>query len=156
MPQLNKGGKYVFGWSLIREDGSIHFPPMAICEYDLAADDRIIIFTGSRITGGFCVTNSRMLSSSKLKHILTDLPELDGSCPDSGGQFIRYKGRYYSWLHLSGDGCVRIPSSALDFLSLKTGDRLMAIRSSDIAFTMGARGPLIEKGVNYPGEIEVF
>ena len=68
MPQLNKGGKYVFGWSLIREDGSIHFPPMAICEYDLAADDRIIIFTGSRITGGFCVTNNRMLLSSKLKH----------------------------------------------------------------------------------------
>ena len=156
MPQLNKCGKYVFGWSLIRADGSIHLPPMVVCEYNLAADDRIIIFTGSRITGGFCVTNSRMLSSSKLKHIMDDLPELDSSCPDSEGQFIRYKGRYYSWLHLSDDGYVRMPSSSLDFLSLKTGDRLMAIRSSDIAFTMGARGPLIEKGVNYPGVIEVF
>lgn len=97
-----------------------------------------------------------MLSSSKLKHIMADLPELDSSCPDSEGQFIRYKGRYYSWLYLSDDGCVRMPSSSLDFLSLKTGDRLMAIRSSDIAFTMGARGPLIEKGVKYPGVIEVF
>ena len=145
MPQLNKGGKYVFGWSLIREDGSIHFPPMAICEYDLAADDRIIIFTGSRITGGFCVTNSRKLSSSKLKHIMTDLPELDGRCPDSEGQFIRYKGRCYSWLRLSADGCVRLPGSAMNFLSLETGDRLMAIRSSDIAFTMGARGRLLKR-----------
>ena len=58
MPQLNKCGKYVFGWSLIRADGSIHLPPMVVCEYNLAADDRIIIFTGSRITGGFCVTTA--------------------------------------------------------------------------------------------------
>ena len=32
----------------------------------------------------------------------------------------------------------------------------MSIRSSDIAFTMGAKGPLIEKGIKYPGQIEVF
>ena len=30
MPQLNKGGKYVFGWSVIGAEGTIHFPTMAL------------------------------------------------------------------------------------------------------------------------------
>ena len=69
MPQLNKGGKYVFGWSVIGAEGTIHFPTMALSEYNLTSEPEIIIFTGSKITGGFCVTNQRMLASSKLKHI---------------------------------------------------------------------------------------
>ncbi len=35
MPQLNKGGKYVFGWSVIGAEGTIHFPTMALSEYNL-------------------------------------------------------------------------------------------------------------------------
>ena len=33
---------------------------------------------------------------------------------------------------------------------------LLSIRSSDIAFTMGAKGPLLEKAENYDGEIPLF
>ena len=156
MPQLNKGGKYVFGWSVIGADGTIHFPTMALSEYNLTSEPEIIIFTGSKITGGFCVTNQRMLLSSKLKHILNDLPGLVGEHSSSAGQFIPYKGRSYAWLPISKGGTVQLPIQTLKFLNLKAGDRLMSIRSSDIAFTMGAKGPLIEKGLNYPGQIEVF
>ena len=53
MPQLNKGGKYVFGWSVIGAEGTIHFPTMALSEYNLTSEPEIIIFTGSKITGGF-------------------------------------------------------------------------------------------------------
>ena len=45
MPQLNKGGKYVFGWSVIGADGTIHFPTMALSEYNLTSEPEIIIFT---------------------------------------------------------------------------------------------------------------
>ena len=76
MPQLNKGGKYVFGWSKIADDRTVHFPPMVLTEYDLLEEQEIIIFTGAKITGGFCVTNQKMLSASKLHKILDDLPEL--------------------------------------------------------------------------------
>ena len=54
------------------------------------------------------------------------------------------------------EGTIRLPEHTLAFLDLQAGDRLMAIRSSNIAFTMGAKGPLIEKGKQYPGQIEVF
>ena len=156
MPQLNKGGKYVFGWAVIGAEGTIHFPTMALSEYNLTSEPEIIIFTGSKITGGFCVTNQRMLASSKLKHNIDDLPGLTGEHSGSAGQFIPYKGRSYAWLPLSKEGTVQLPPKTLKFLNLKAGDRLMSIRSSDIAFTMGAKGPLIEKGMNYPGQIEVF
>lgn len=66
MPQLNKGGKFVFGLSVIRPDLTIHIPPQALSEYDAVRDGKVIIFTGSKITGGFCVTTYSLLSNSKL------------------------------------------------------------------------------------------
>ena len=53
MPQLNKGGKFVFGLSVIRSDLTIHIPPQALLEYDTTRDGKVIIFTGSKITGGY-------------------------------------------------------------------------------------------------------
>lgn len=69
MPQLNKGGKFVFGLSVIHENRSVQIPPQAINEYRLSNENKIIIFTGSKITGGFCVTSYPLLSSSKLSHM---------------------------------------------------------------------------------------
>ena len=88
--------------------------------------------------------------------MIDDLPGLTGEHSSDAGQFISYKGRSYAWLPLSKEGTIQLPKQTLKFLNLKAGDRLMSIRSSDIAFTMGAKGPLIEKGINYPGQIEVF
>lgn len=33
MPQMTKGGKFIFGKSLLREDGSLQLPPQAVEEY---------------------------------------------------------------------------------------------------------------------------
>lgn len=47
---------FVFGLSVIRSDLTIHIPQQALLEYDAIRDGKVIIFTGSKITGGFCVT----------------------------------------------------------------------------------------------------
>lgn len=44
----------------------------------------------------------------------------------------------------------------MKFLGIKPGTILLSIRSSDIAFTMGAKGPLLEKARNYEGIIPTF
>ena len=36
------------------------------------------------------------------------------------------------------------------------GMELLSIRSSDIAFTMGAKGPLLEKAHNFQGSIKKY
>ena len=42
------------------------------------------------------------------------------------------------------------------FLQLQIDMQLLCIRSSDIAFTMGAKGPLLEKADQFEGEIPLY
>ena len=155
MPQLNKGGKYVFGLSAISNRREILFPAETLEQYPVQKEGRIIIFTGSKITGGFCVTSKQLLGQSKLKHILDDCPALSQYTIDEG-EFVRYKGRGYTWLHISQNGVVRLPENTMRYLNLSCGDILMSIKSSDIAFTMGARGPLMDKVHSYPGHTKEY
>lgn len=61
----------------------------------------------------------------------------------------------YGWLSLNGSN-VNLPQSLMDSLGVNIGDKLLAIRSSNIAFTMGFRGSLIDKANNFKGKIETF
>lgn len=151
MPQLNKGGKFIFGFSVIRPDLTIRLPPQAVSEYNAARDGKVVIFTGSKITGGFCVTTYPLLSGSKLKHILEECPKLR-DCQLPAGKFVPYKGRRYAWLGIDENGVIQMPRSALSVLNLQSGMELLAIRSSDIAFTMGAKGPLLERAYRFQEE----
>lgn len=152
---MNKGGKYIFGKSLIGKDLKLRVPPEAVQEYDIASEGRVYVFTGSKSTGGFCVTRRGLLKPSKLGHIIADNPDLSGY-KLLEGEFIRYKGRSYCWLSISQDGIMTLNVKTADFLGVKPGMELLCIRSSDIAFTLGAKGPLLRKAEEYPGEIEVY
>ena len=95
------------------------------------------------------------MEPSKLGHILTenaDLLRYASAC----GAFIRYKGRSYCWTNISNEGAIMLSESMMDFLEISPGEELLSIRSSDIAFTMGARGPLLERAKNYGGDIPIF
>lgn len=154
MPQMTKGGKYIFGWSRIRVNGELIFPRMAVDEYNLQEETYIYIVSGSKQTGGFCVMTEPLLSHSKLKNILKENSSLaDRSL--SEGELIAYKGRKYGWLALK-ENTVYLSDDLMKMLEIKVGDKLLAIRSSDIAFTMGVKGRLIEKANGYRGIIEEF
>lgn len=155
MPQLNKGGKFVFGFSEISDQYTVQIPEQALSEYGVAKNDKVIIITGSKTTGGFCVTNKLLLEQSKLKHILDDCASLSNYSINSG-EFIRYKGRGYSWLSISSSGVVQLTKDAMKYLDLVIGDKLMCIRSSNIAFMMGVKGPLIDRANAYSGEIKLY
>lgn len=155
MPQMSKGGKFVFGLSAIREDGTVQLPSQAADEYRIASEGKVYLFTGSKSTGGFCVTRRGLLEPSKLGHILEEVPDLReyASAP---GRFLKYKGRSYCWIDISEDGKIVLTKDMLTFLGIATGDALLCIRSSDISFTMGAKGPLVEKARAYQGDIPTF
>ena len=155
MPQMNKGGKFIFGKSLIREDMTVHLPTQAVTEYNIVAEGKVYLFTGSKVTGGFCVTRKGLLESSKLGHILTDTPALQ-NYQTAEGEFIPYKGRSYCWVNITENGTIRLSNEMMKFLDLEIGTELLSIRSSDIAFTMGSKGPLLEKATNFDGEIKVY
>ena len=60
------------------------------------------------------------------------------------------------WVEISQEGQILLTKKMMDFLKVRPGMELLSIRSSDIAFTMGAKGPLLEKAENYDGEIPLF
>lgn len=155
MPQMNKGGKFIFGKSRIRDDLTIQLPPQAVAEYRAGAEGKVYLFTGSKVTGGFCVTRKGLLEPSKLGHILAENPALR-DYQTAEGAFVPYKGRSYYWVCISEQGIIRLNRDMLRFLGLKVGMELLSIRSSDIAFTMGAKGPLLDKSEAYDGTIEVY
>ena len=155
MPQLGIGGKFVYGKSIIRKGSLIQFPLQALSEYNITVEGKIYLFTGSKSTGGFCVTRKGLLLPSKISNILLDTPILQNyEMPE--GVFIAYKGRYYCWLSISQEGKIILSKESLSFLHLEEGMDLLSIRSSDIAFTMGAKGPLLEIAASYKGDIEIF
>lgn len=94
MPQLNRGGKFVFGKSLVRSDFSLILPPQAIEEYGICGEGRVYLFTGAKATGGFCVTRKGLLAPSLLGHILRENPDLEEYALAQGA-FLPYKGRKY-------------------------------------------------------------
>jgi len=155
VPQMNKGGKFIFGKSLIREDLQLQFPPQAVREYAACSEGRVYLFTGARATGGFCVTRRGLLLPSRLGNILWESPDLrEFTRPE--GEFSAYKGRKYCWVSISETGSIRLTEKMLAVLELTPGMELLSIRSSNIAFTMGAKGPLLERAKKYPGVIEVY
>ena len=92
MPQMTKGGKYIFGWSKIRVNGELIFPRMAVKEYNLQEETYIYIVSGSKQTGGFSVMTEHLLSHSTLKNILEENPSLAERSLQEG-ELILYKGR---------------------------------------------------------------
>ena len=155
MPQMNRGGKFIFGKSLLREDLTVNLPTQAISEYDITSEGKVYLISGSKTTGGFVVTRKGLLYPSKIGNILKDTPQLCDYILQEG-QFVKYKGRLYCWMHISENGTIKLTHKILETLDISIGMELFSIRSSDIAFVMGAKGPLLEKAHNFKGTLEVF
>ncbi|MCO7127336.1 hypothetical protein NIE88_16320 [Sporolactobacillus shoreicorticis] len=155
MPQITKGGKFVFGWSKINNDLTMQLFKMAIDEYDITSEGKVYLISGSKKTGGFCVSKKGLLANSKIGNVLTDLPLLIDYQTDEG-KFVNYKGRLYCWLSVSKTGVLQFSDALLNTLSLKANDKLLSIRGSDIAFVMGAKGPLIERANSFEENIDVY
>ena len=155
MPQMNKGGKFVFGKSLVRDDLTVNIPEQAISEYDITSEKKVYLISGSKKTGGFIVTRKGLLYSSKIGNILKDNPDLCNYSLEEG-KFIKYKGRLYCWIAISDSGAIQLTEDLMNILDISIGARLLAIRSSDIAFSMGAKGPLLEKAESFDGTLKLF
>jgi hypothetical protein len=155
MPQVTKGGKYIFGWSKIKDDLSVQLPQMAIDEYDITSEGKVFLISGSKTTGGFVVTRKGLLFDSKIGNILKETPDLCDYKLEEG-EFIKYKGRLYCWCNISKTGILNLNKNMVNTLDVNVGTNLLSIRSSDIAFCMGKKGELIERAEDYEGEIKVY
>ncbi len=154
MPQLVKGGKFVFGLSRIGRNGSIVIPPAAMNEYGFKDGDRAILMSGSRKSGGFGLTRKEILEKSELSVLIRDLPGLrDFSLPEA--ETVRHRGRFFCWTVIADGGCINVPLKTLAGYGCTPGNLLVVGRGSYLSIAFIARGLIMEEALKHP-ELEIF
>jgi hypothetical protein len=70
MPQLEKRGKWVFGWVVVQAGKKITVPPEAYGEYGFQAGGEIVFTRGSRRSGGFGIGRTDQIPPLLEKRVL--------------------------------------------------------------------------------------
>ncbi|NLE77200.1 MAG: hypothetical protein GX605_10685 [Chloroflexi bacterium] len=114
----------------------------------------MILFSGSKTTGGFIVSAERLVQGSVFPTALAHLPGLAGRRVGEG-LTARFHGRWTCWIGLRSGGLLPLSGEALAAYGLTGGDALLVIRGSNVGFVMGARGPFVDLARQHP-EIPTF
>jgi len=121
MPQLAKGGKWVFGWVVVRAGKKITIPPEAYREYGFQAGEEILFTRGSRPSGGFGIGRATRFPPLLKKRVLA-------------------QGR------MGKRGVVVLPPE----VEIQAGDRLLTVRGSGYALGFLAQGLIYEEALRHP------
>jgi hypothetical protein len=124
MPQLVKGGKWVFGWVIVGPGRELPIPPEAWEEYRFQVGDEIAFLPGSQRSGGFGISHSRLLAA-----VVEPL-----------------QARALARARVDEIGWVTVPGA----VGVQPGDRLLAVRGSGRALGFVAHGPLYEEALKHP------
>lgn len=144
MPQLVKGGKYVFGWSEIRERGKITIPEEAYFEYKFNKDKKGILMSGSKTSGGFGLSSYRLIKNSSIGKILDKFPELINYSLEEG-EIIKIQEKIYCWTIISKDKSFLISESTLKSFKIEVNRKLLVGRGSGLALSFIAKGTIYEE-----------
>jgi bifunctional DNA-binding transcriptional regulator/antitoxin component of YhaV-PrlF toxin-antitoxin module len=154
MPRLVKGGKYVYGMSGIGPTGTIVIPPEAVQEYEYNEGDSVILMSGSCTSGGFGLTQKRLLEKSELNVLAKQLPGLMAfRIPEA--EPVEHRGRLFCWTVIKDGGRFDIPLATLAAYGLKPGDLLAVGKGSYLAIAFIARGSIFDEALKHP-ELEIF
>ncbi len=127
MPQLAKGGKWVFGWAQARDDETIMIPAEAFSEFHFQPNEAVVFLRGSRRSGGFAVGIKQRI----IQTILSSRIEGEGLINDHGR--------------------IRVPG----FAEVRKDQNLLVVRGSNFALSFLVKGPIVEEALRHT-ELEVF
>jgi len=133
MPQLVKGGKWVFGWVIVGPEGEIPIPPEAWQEYGFQVGEETFFMPGSRTSGGFGVSAARLMRGA------------------SSAFASRFQERALARGQFSQAGRLRLPSEA----GVTPGDRLLVVRGSGFGLGFIARGRIYEEALRHADIVEL-
>jgi hypothetical protein len=83
MPQLGKGGKWIFGWVVVRAGERIIVPPKAYRKYGFQAGDKIAFTRSSRSSGGFGIGRADQIPEEDFLWLRSSLPCVRAVLPGS-------------------------------------------------------------------------
>ena len=127
MPQLVKGGKWVFGWTVVSPDKEILIPAEAFQEYMFHQEDPVVFILGSRRSGGFGLGHRGKVTSSIIRP------------------------RIFAEGHIGKEMHVPLPS----VIEITPGTQLLVVRGSDMALSFLLKGPIVDEACLHP-DLEVY
>lgn len=152
MPQLLKGGKYIFGWTMINEDYKARVPDETYNEYNFTETEKLIILSGSRSSGGFSLITPNSIINSKLSKDIIRLvgyqKEKDLFTVDKL-KIIKQGERLLSWTSLDEKKYFRLSLEIIFSLNLSIGDRLLVGRGSGLGPAFIAKGTIFEEALKH-------
>jgi len=154
MPQLVKGGKYIFGWSKVGENGKIIIPEEAYLEYKFNEDKKGILMSGSKRSGGFGLSSNRLIRNSPIGKMLKGFPELINHQLEEV-EIIKIKEKNFCWIKIYKRGIIKVPQKTSIAFKVKINDNLLVGRGSGLALGFIAKGPIYEEAKKHP-EIPYF
>ena len=158
MPQLVKGGKYIFGWVRIQPDGRIRIPDEAFHEYGFRRGKKIILMSGSKTSGGFSIMKPENLSTSNMGQKITDVIRSlhsRSSFPTERTTIVYAGNRLISQAVVDHEMKVAVSAELLQRLGLKTGEKLLVGRGSGLGPAFIARGRIHAEALKH-GHISHF
>jgi hypothetical protein len=132
MPQLVKGGKWVYGWAIVGPGNELPIPLQAWQEYGFQAGTEAVLVRGSRHSGGFGVGTAALL-------------ERFGGARERLGGRIFGRGRFVR-ARFVREGFASLPPE----VDVSSGQRLLVVRGSGRALGFVACGPIYEEALRHP------
>ena len=117
MPQLAKGGKWVFGWAEVDGRREIRIPPEAYLEYGFQSGEKVWFIAGSRSSGGFAVFREARKAEPAIP--LERRAVAEGTVGENG--------------------LLALPSET----GVEPGERLLVVRGSGLALGFLRQGPIV-------------
>jgi hypothetical protein len=153
MPQLVKGGKHTFGWSIVSETGDIAIPPDSYAEYGFVEGETALVMSGSRTSGGLVLSRLETFMKSSIAGVLKEHGELAGHrIPE--GETVKIGPRFFCWVQIR-DMRFSLPLNTLEKYGIAKGSALLTVRGSNVGLTFIVKGPIIEEAKKHH-ELETF
>ena len=152
MPQLAKGGKYVFGWTIINKDFKIRIPDETYDEYNFTKTDKLIIISGSKSSGGFSIITPNSIINSKLSINITRLigyKNETNSFTTNKLEIIKHGERIISWTAIEGEKYFRLSVELMNSLNINIEDKLLVGRGSGLGPAFIGKGTIYEEALKH-------
>lgn len=154
MPQLVKGGKHVFGWSKVSDNGEIKISKEVMEEYNLQPSNKVFIISGSKTSGGFSIVKNEVLKNSKISLVVKEHPSL-ADFSIKPGELIKFNNRFICWTEILEKEKIHLPIETLHVYGIKPKDTVLSVRGSGLGVGFIVRGPIIQEAKKHP-ELKVY
>jgi len=152
MPQLVKGGKYVFGWTRINKDFNIRIPDETYDEYNFRETDKLIILSGSKSSGGFSIITPNSIIKSRLSRNIIRLIGYkmeSNSFTTNKFEIIKHGDRLISWTSIENEKYFRLSQELMTSLNININDKLLVGRGSGLGPAFIVKGTIYQEALKH-------